>query len=87
MTNTKIEQLVLLVKQAERIVQELGILAVSIDGVGDSGARVHFSSYDFPFKNAEREEHSLEVDQLTVEIGGVKMFCLTDKEETKNAIV
>lgn len=86
MKNAKIDQLVLLVKQAERIVQELGILSVDIDGI-DGGARVHFPERKFPFKNAKRKDHSDVSDEIVFEIDGIEMFHLTDKEDTEDAII
>lgn len=78
----KLEQLIGTLKQAKRLLGEVGALAVRMDKWDKT--RVQFGEDEMPLKEkATRKDFSAELDELTVTIDGVELICLVDKEEVE----
>ena len=66
--------------------EEVGTLAVRMDKWDKT--RVQFGEGEMPLKEkTTRKVFSAELDELTITIDGVELFCLVGKEEKKNEAV
>lgn len=84
----KVIRLVELLKEAMTLTKETGALGIYCDAYGGK-VSVQFSEDSFPLPKTLTTftSHGNETDKHFVNISGIELFYLTDKEDTEDAII